>query len=264
MPAEARSESTAAASKSPRAGPVLEPGPAFHHGSSLNRSRITSQSVVSHGCSLRPHLCDLEKGRKTLSPHRPAWRSWRGGISETPAQGPRKPSRQASDPRSRSRAACTEIIDGSRDQDELPLRLLKTVALLNLLDAEDLPATDETLRLALDRPRKAIAEAVQDLRRRSRLYPRGVAGGYCLWPSTSVSLDQALTAARQALGSPERLAPLVAELCRSRSLVAGRHYIQSYPHLLPPRLREMLESSSWVALTAAQRHGGLHVRAGTG
>ncbi len=121
----------------------------------------------------------------------------------------------------------TEIIDGSRDQDELTLRLLKTVALLNLLDAEDLPATDETLRLALDRPRKVIAEAMQDLRRRSRLYPRGVAGGYCLWPSTSVSLDQALTAARQALGSPERLAPLVAELCRSRSLVAGRHYIQT-------------------------------------
>ncbi len=121
----------------------------------------------------------------------------------------------------------SEIIDGCRGEEELDLEVLKAVALLNLLDADDLTATGDTVRLALAASRPKVEAAIGELRSRGRLYDRGAAGGYCLWPTTSVSLDRAVVEARQALGSAERLAPLVAELSESPPLIAGRHYIRT-------------------------------------
>ncbi len=121
----------------------------------------------------------------------------------------------------------SEIVNGCRDEEALELEVLKTVALLNLLDADDLLATEGTVHLALGASRPKARAAVEELRSRGRLHDRGAAGGYCLWPSTSVSLDRATAEARQALGSAERLAPLVAELSVSSPLIAGRHYIRT-------------------------------------
>src|SRR5262249_42279903 len=62
---------------------------------------------------------------------------------------------------------------------------------------------------------------------RSALDCRGAAGGYCLWPHTSVNLERAYHDASKALPQPERVSPLIRESLETRPLVARRHYIET-------------------------------------
>ncbi|OJW07448.1 MAG: hypothetical protein BGO49_26140 [Planctomycetales bacterium 71-10] len=110
------------------------------------------------------------------------------------------------------------------------VNLLKAVAVLNLLDDPDLRASDDSLLLAVapSRPRDDLSEAIQELRRKTRvLYHRGAAGGYCLWPHTSVNLDRAYQAAVRAVGVPSPIAPHLRADLETRPLVARRHYIET-------------------------------------
>lgn len=81
-------------------------------------------------------------------------------------------------------------------------QVLKTVALLTLLDSPELPATEEVLKLAIANPqgphKNTVAEAIKSLRDRNLLYERGVVKGLCLWPHTSVNLDDTLAKAEEA------------------------------------------------------------------
>jgi hypothetical protein len=123
----------------------------------------------------------------------------------------------------------SELIDGAGEEDDLALRVLKTVGLLNLLDAEHMIASREAIVLGVsDEDQDAGAQveaAIEDLRARRLLYDRGLAGGYCLWPHTSVDLEKAFEAAGRAVGSAVNVSGVVAARLDARSIVARRHYL---------------------------------------
>lgn len=112
----------------------------------------------------------------------------------------------------------------------LELRVLKVVGLLNLLDADGLVANEKSIALSLaseEVSSRRIEAALASLRKRHVLYSRGVAGGFCLWPHSSVNLELAYENARKAIGTPKRIAPLLSKQLETRPLVARRHYIQT-------------------------------------
>ncbi len=122
------------------------------------------------------------------------------------------------------------LVSSFATEDALELRILKVVGLLNLLDADGLIANEKTITLALasdDVSGKQIEKALASLRKRHVLYSRGVAGGMCLWPHSSVNLEMAYEDARKAIGTPQRIAPLLSKQLETRPLVARRHYIQT-------------------------------------
>ena len=110
-------------------------------------------------------------------------------------------------------------------------QVLKTIGLLNLLDAPDLPATEQLVRLAIAGPdpsaQKAVKAAIHTLQLRGVLYERGAIRGLCLWPQTSVNLDDAFA---QALDATRRDGDDLAALCaytRIDHLVPRGHYIRT-------------------------------------
>lgn len=126
------------------------------------------------------------------------------------------------------------IVDAADVTDAVELRVLKTVALLNALDADHLLPTDAILRAAVEAGRgrgerggERVQEALRKLRSRGILFDRGAAGGFCLWPNTSINLDVALAAAERDLGPTERVGPHLAPYLDHDPLVARRHYIES-------------------------------------
>jgi hypothetical protein len=127
------------------------------------------------------------------------------------------------------RMAGTLDLAAAGDLQALELQVLKAVALLNVLDAEHLIATDVVLAAALldsSSPR-AILKAVASLKRRGLLFDRGAAGGYCLWPSTSVNLESAFELALRTLGPVDRAAAQLIPYLDENPVVARRHYIET-------------------------------------
>jgi hypothetical protein len=76
--------------------------------------------------------------------------------------------------------------------------VLKTVAMLSLLDAPDLPATEEIVSASVGGAKKAVDAAIKSLRARGAIYERGTVKGLCLWPHTSVNLDELFAKAVEA------------------------------------------------------------------
>jgi hypothetical protein len=68
--------------------------------------------------------------------------------------------------------------------------VLKTVAMLSLLDAPDLPATEDIVRASVGGSLTSVDDAIRNLRARGVIYERGTVKGLCLWPHTSVNLDE--------------------------------------------------------------------------
>ena len=109
--------------------------------------------------------------------------------------------------------------------------VLKTVGLLNFIDDPSLPPTREAIVLAVagvdrrdgDRARAAIDRLSQGLR---VLYDRGAAGALCLWPHTSVDLDEAFASAEQAIGPLGQSFDHLKRLVRTDPIVARRHYVE--------------------------------------
>ncbi|MCR4319661.1 MAG: hypothetical protein NUV74_04910, partial [Candidatus Brocadiaceae bacterium] len=126
------------------------------------------------------------------------------------------------------------LIESFATEHVLELNILKTVGILNLLNCSDLLATEETITLAIagtnssNLTPKQIRTAIETLQKGKRvLYRRGAAGGFCLWPHTSVDLEQAYERASRALGTLNRIANMVKDYIEPRPIVARRHYIQS-------------------------------------
>ena len=122
------------------------------------------------------------------------------------------------------------VVESFPKDDAVRVDLLKAVAVLNLIDAPDLLATDAALALAVgpDGEGNEALTALRALRREARvLYHRGEAGGYCLWPHTSVNLDRAYQDATRAVGTPRPIAPHLRADLEARPLVARRHYIET-------------------------------------
>ena len=121
----------------------------------------------------------------------------------------------------------SETIDRMSDIEPLELSLLKTVAVLNLLDTEDMLADERFLEVALTTSEvtEAVSQAVVNLKGRGILFDRGAAGGYCLWPSTSVNLESAFESAKRVLGPVDRAAAHLSPYLDKSSVLARRHYI---------------------------------------
>jgi hypothetical protein len=122
------------------------------------------------------------------------------------------------------------IIASFHSDEVLDVRILKTVGLLNLLDSPTLLASRDVIVLAVgDGTTEGVRRVEEALHRlhvdKHVLYYRGAAGGYCLWPYTSVNLERAYDDARRALGSVQRVSALVRSTLETRPLVARRHYI---------------------------------------
>lgn len=118
-------------------------------------------------------------------------------------------------------------IDATADLGLLEERILKAVAILNLLDAEDLLATDRALAAAFSpASRRDVEAAVQVLLDRGLLFRRGRASAYRLWPNSSVSLEAAFDTALRAVGPVERVAVALKQFLDNGPVLARRHYIE--------------------------------------
>jgi hypothetical protein len=153
------------------------------------------------------------------------------------------------------------VIESFRATDETELELLKTVGVLNLVDVPSLTASEAAIMACLGgrtQPRRdRIKEAITKLHKAKRvLYYRGEAGGYCLWPHTSVNLEHAYEDARRTLGSPQRVSSLIEKDLETRPIVARRHYIETgnLRHF-EVRYTRVSELPSAIALDAARADG---------
>jgi hypothetical protein len=107
--------------------------------------------------------------------------------------------------------------------------VFKSIALLNLLDAPDLPATSEFLQLALDdgTNQRAVSRAIREMKGRGVLYERGAARGLCLWPHTSVNLDEEFKRGYLATQSGEDSIGLLCRQLPPEQIVPRGHYLRS-------------------------------------
>ena len=88
--------------------------------------------------------------------------------------------------------------------------------MLNLLDTPNLLASDAAIAEAVgvSKSNRAFTDKLQFLHKTKRiLYYRGAAGGYCLWPYTSINLERAYEEATQAVGSGD------SDFCRPKKLL---------------------------------------------
>ena len=108
------------------------------------------------------------------------------------------------------------------------LQIMKTVGLLNLVDSGHLLPSEQVLALSLPVDEPDVKGAIRRLKGKRVIYHRGVAGGYCLWPHTSVNLEKAYEDAVRTLGQvPRRVAPHIRAYLETRPIVARRHYIKT-------------------------------------
>jgi hypothetical protein len=111
------------------------------------------------------------------------------------------------------------------------LKVLKTIGLLNMLDDNSLLASEEIVRLGVDDISKQAAQTAQSIKHLQKdkrvIYHRGAAGGFCLWPHTSVNLEKAYEEAIRAVGNILRVSSVVRDYLETRPLVARRHYIET-------------------------------------
>jgi hypothetical protein len=107
--------------------------------------------------------------------------------------------------------------------------VFKGVALLTLLDAPDLPATEEFLRLAFEGQisNKAVSHVVDEMKRRGVLYERGTARGLCLWSHTSVNLDEVFERGTVATRTEGDTVDLLCKQLPPEQIVPRGHYFRS-------------------------------------
>lgn len=122
------------------------------------------------------------------------------------------------------------IVSSFPVEDAIELQILKTVGILNLLDSPNLLASADAIAQAVgvSTSNKAFGAKLQSLHKaKGILHYRGVAGGYCLWPYTSINLERAYENATQALGTPTAISGGLKNYLDTRPLVARRHYIET-------------------------------------
>lgn len=122
------------------------------------------------------------------------------------------------------------IVESFPAEHEVEVRILKTVAVLNLLDDQCLAATTKSVTAALRDTRSGgatIAKAISELEKKRVLYRRGTLGTLCLWPHTSVNIEKAYEEAQRAIAQVRNLASVIAREVDTRPIVARRHYIET-------------------------------------
>jgi hypothetical protein len=107
--------------------------------------------------------------------------------------------------------------------------VFKTVALLTLLDFPDIPATEAMVELALadETNHKSITKALETLKARHVFYERGASRGFCIWPYTSVNLDEALKNGETATRMNGDGIELLCQELGAEQIVPRGHYFRS-------------------------------------
>ncbi|QSV45483.1 hypothetical protein [Geobacter benzoatilyticus] len=118
------------------------------------------------------------------------------------------------------------VVDKSAGYGETAERLLKSAAILNMIDDPALPSTREILLASESGPESVdtIERLVSELR---LLHERGTARGLSLWPHTSANLEELLRQAEEALGGRESHPSALLEYLPEKHLVARRHYVKT-------------------------------------
>ena len=112
------------------------------------------------------------------------------------------------------------------------IQIVKTIAVLNLLNSNDLKSNNEIVSLCVTGKKddtKTI-EAIQNLQSEENnrvLFDRGIAGGLCLWPHISVDLEKAQETAESMIGPLKNPADFIRTHLENTNLVARRHYIET-------------------------------------
>jgi hypothetical protein len=122
------------------------------------------------------------------------------------------------------------VIDSYVENNELELKVLKTVGILNLLNDSDLLATEESVACALshEEQEKNVRTALSVVHKQKRIiYNRGRARGLCLWPHSSADLEKAYEDACRVVDTPQDVAGLIRDFLETRPVVARRHYIET-------------------------------------
>ena len=122
------------------------------------------------------------------------------------------------------------VIESYTTDNTLQLNILKTIGILNLINDNDLVASEESIVCSMKgkaNPRE-LTSALSHLHKTKRaLYDRGRAAGFCLWPHTSVDLEQAYREADRAVSLSGSVAGSITNYLETRPIVARRHYIES-------------------------------------
>ncbi len=117
-----------------------------------------------------------------------------------------------------------EAVDRASDRNPLEISILKSVAILNLLDADDMLPTAALLRAAIGASH--IEEPLQNLTAHGLLFRRGQAGGFRLWSGSSINLHDALADAYGAIGNITDIAGQLPQYLDSKPIAARRHYLK--------------------------------------
>lgn len=121
-----------------------------------------------------------------------------------------------------------ETIDSAVNFSALELSLLKAIALLNLIDAEDLLPTDRALAACFaPASEAAIDNALVALCAQGAIFRRGIAGGYRLWPNASVNLEVALETAARSIGELRTVVGALIPHLPTDPIMARRHYLET-------------------------------------
>lgn len=118
------------------------------------------------------------------------------------------------------------VVDKGAGYGETAERLLKSVAILNMIDDPALPSTREVL-LASESGADANDTIDRLLSEVRLLHERGTAKGLSLWPHTSANLEELLRQADEALGSNDPHPSLLLDYLPEKHLVARRHYVET-------------------------------------
>lgn len=118
-----------------------------------------------------------------------------------------------------------EIVDRAHDLSSQELAVVKIVAVLNLLDTEDLAASEAAIAASLGLGDEVAKSTLGGLIARGVLFRRGQGGDYRLWGTSSVNLRAAFEAAIAAVGEPDDFAKAIAPYLDDRPIAARRHYL---------------------------------------
>jgi len=123
------------------------------------------------------------------------------------------------------------VIDSFPASDEIDVRVMKTIGILNLLNNDDLMPTEEVLQWAIAGPdeegKKWVNSALSRLKKAKIVFFRGEGRGFCLWPHSSVDIEARFDEAKRQIPRIGNFSKAISNLLDSRPIVARRHYIET-------------------------------------
>ena len=138
----------------------------------------------------------------------------------------------ATSPQSQHWNIIESVVSSSVAKNELELKIIKTIGVMNLLNATDIVPTAELVSLCLTgkENQSTILNAINRLKSKKGkriLFDRGFAGGLCLWPHISVDLQSTYDRALTEIGPISDSLEFLRGYLDKKYLVANRHYIKT-------------------------------------